>query len=63
MTKKLIRSIKNIRTNILNKTFQAQSSHIGSCFSIVELLAVLYFKRLGKNDTFILSEGHAALAL
>ena len=63
MTKKLIKSIKNIRTNILKKTFQAQSSHIGSCFSIVELLAVLYFKRLRKNDTFILSKGHAALAL
>tara|TARA_E500000178_G_C17019605_1_gene754839 strand:- start:1286 stop:2053 length:768 start_codon:yes stop_codon:yes gene_type:complete len=63
VTKKLIKSIKNIRTNILKKTFQAQSSHIGSCFSIVELLAVLYFKRLRKNDTFILSKGHAALAL
>lgn len=63
MTKKLIKSIKNIRTNILKKTFQAQSSHIGSCFSIVELLAVLYFKRLRKKDTFILSKGHAALAL
>ena len=63
MTKSLIKSIKNIRTNILKKTFQAQSSHIGSCFSIVELLAVLYFKRLRKNDTFILSKGHAALAL
>ena len=63
MTKKLIKSIKNIRINILKKTFQAQSSHIGSCFSIVELLAVLYFKRLRKKDTFILSKGHAALAL
>ena len=63
MTKKLIKSIKDIRTNILKKTFQAQSSHIGSCFSIVELLAVLYFKRLRKKDTFILSKGHAALAL
>ena len=63
MTKKLIKSIKNIRTNILKKTFQAQSSHIGSCFSIVELLAVLYFNRLRKKDTFILSKGHAALAL
>ena len=63
MSKSLIKLIKNIRINILKKTFQAQSSHIGSCFSIVELLAVLYFKKLRKKDTFILSKGHAALAL
>jgi len=55
--------IKNIRTNILNLTFKAQSSHIGSCLSIVEILAVLYIKVLKKNDRFILSKGHAALAL
>ena len=63
MTKSLKKSIKNIRVNILKKTFQAQSSHIGSCFSIVELLVVLYFGKLKKKDTFILSKGHAALAL
>lgn len=63
MSKKIKKIIKNIRINILKKTFQAQSSHIGSCFSIVELLSVLYFKKLKKNDTFILSKGHAALAL
>ena len=63
MSKNLKKIIKNIRINILKKTFQAQSSHIGSCFSIVELLSVLYFKKLKTNDTFILSKGHAALAL
>ena len=63
MSKNLKKIIKNIRINILKKTFQAQSSHIGSCFSIVELLSVLYFKKLKRNDTFILSKGHAALAL
>ncbi len=55
--------IKNIRTNILNLTYKAQSSHIGSCLSIVEILVVLYNKVLKKNDRFILSKGHAALAL
>ena len=55
--------IKNIRTNILKKTFDAQTSHIGSCFSIVEILYVMYFLKLKKNDTFVLSKGHAALAL
>lgn len=55
--------IRNIRKNILKKTFEAQSSHIASCFSIVEILYVLYFLILKKKDTFILSKGHAALAL
>ena len=57
------KKIINIRKNILKKTFDAQSSHIGSCFSIVEILYVLYFLKLKNNDTFILSKGHAALAL
>ena len=55
--------IKNIRSNILKKTFDAQTSHIGSCLSIVEILYVIYFLKLKKKDTFILSKGHAALAL
>jgi len=63
VTKSLIKLIKNIRINILKKTFQAQSSHIGSCLSIVEILFVLYKNILKKKDRFILSKGHAALAL
>lgn len=48
------------------------SSHVGSCFSIVEILTVLYFAvmktcpqnpRKLKRDVFILSKGHAAAAL
>jgi transketolase len=61
--KKKNKIIDNIRKNILKKTFDAQSSHIGSCLSIVEILYVLYFLKLKKRDTFILSKGHAALAL
>ena len=55
--------LKNIRVNILNLTYKAKSSHIGSCLSIVEILTILYFKILKKKDKFILSKGHAALAL
>lgn len=54
---------KNIRSNILNLTFKAKSSHIGSCLSIVEILIALYYRILKKSDRFILSKGHAALAL
>ena len=62
MNKNSKKLIKNIRVNILKKTYEANSSHIGSCYSIVEILYVLYFLKLKKKDTFILSKGHAALA-
>ena len=63
MNKKIKKSIRNIRVNILKKTYEANSSHIGSCYSIVEILYALYFLKFKKKDTFILSKGHAALAL
>ena len=63
MNKNSKKSIRNIRVNILKKTYEANSSHIGSCYSIVEILYALYFLKFKKKDTFILSKGHAALAL
>ena len=63
MIKRDINYLKNIRENILRLTHKAKSSHIGSCLSIVEILYTLYFKILKKGDKFILSKGHAALAL
>ncbi len=54
---------KNIRKNILKLSFKAKSSHIGSSLSIVEILVALYFKILRSKDKFILSKGHAGLAL
>ena len=47
------KTIKNIRTNILKLTYKAQSSHIGSCLSIVEILFTLYNKILKKKDNSI----------
>jgi len=50
----------------------ANASHIGSCFSMVDLLAVLYLRVLRadptrpdwpERDRFILSKGHAAASL
>ncbi len=60
---------KNIRKNIVRLSYQAKSSHIGSCLSIVDIIVVLYkgiFKITPKNlksKFFILSKGHACLAL
>ena len=49
MNKKFNSIIKNIRSNILNLTFKAKSSHIGSCLSIVEILVALYSGVLKKK--------------
>ncbi len=63
---------KKVRKEIIDLCYQTKSPHIGSCFSMVELLVFLYFKHLNvsatrsmnKNrDRFILSKGHACLAL
>jgi transketolase len=61
-----------IRYHTLWMTHRAKSSHIGSNYSMAELLAVLYGKILRVNpadpdwpdrDRFILSKGHACAAL
>ena len=56
---------KKVRKHILNLSYKAKSSHIGSCLSIVDILTVLYndiFNNKNKKN-FILSKGHACLAL
>jgi transketolase len=59
-----------VRKNILAQSKRAHVGHIGSALSIVELLVVLYQNILSipdkesvERDRFILSKGHAALAL
>ena len=55
---------KKIRNSILKHAYSSQCSHIGSNLSIVDILTVLYnrFLKINKNS-FILSKGHACLAL
>ncbi len=53
-----------IRKSILKIANSSQCSHIGSNLSIVDILSVLYGKFLkDKKNSFILSKGHACLAL
>ena len=53
-----------IRKSILKIANSSQCSHIGSNLSVVDLLSVLYLKFLKtKKNSFILSKGHACLAL
>ncbi len=54
---------KKIRRKILYISHKSKSSHIGSSLSIVDIIIVIYFKFMKKNNnTFILSKGHACLA-
>lgn len=63
---------RQIRQKIVQMHAAANSSHIGSCFSCLDIMAVLYFKvlklfpenpRHPLRDRFILSKGHASSAL
>lgn len=63
---------KGLRRDILNMLYKAKAPHIGSSFSIVEILVALYCKYLRispddpqdkSRDRFILSKGHGCPAL
>jgi transketolase len=63
---------RKIRAHALRMVYGAKASHIGSCLSMADILAVLYTRILHvdpldpKNpdrDRFILSKGHAAAIL
>ncbi len=68
-TKELARTI---RAHALRMTHQSNASHIGTCLSMADLLAVLYSETLRldpvrpdwpERDRFILSKGHGAAIL
>ena len=63
---------KKIRITVLQMVHVANSSHVGSCFSMADILAVLYERILSYDssnpqwedrDRFILSKGHAAASI
>ena len=63
---------KNIRLHVLQMTSNGGSSHIGSAFSMADMIAVLYGNILRMDptnpectdrDRFILSKGHAGAAV
>jgi len=63
---------KEIKAHALKMVHESGSSHIGSCLSITDILAVLYNDILNiksdnpnmpERDRFILSKGHACAAL
>lgn len=63
---------RRMRIDVLNMVHRARASHVGSCFSITDILAVLYGQVMrvrpqeptwSGRDRFILSKGHAAAAV
>lgn len=59
--KKLNKEQKRLRIRILELSFAANFSHLGSCLSAVDLVDAIY-KVKKKNEIFILSNGHAGVA-
>ncbi len=69
-TKKLRQKAREVREMVLLMAQEKGSSHIGSCFSCIDLLIYLYFYKMKQvapkdpqRDYFFLSKGHAAMAL
>ncbi len=54
--------LNKIRYSILESCFRTKEGHIGSAFSVLEILYVV-FKSYLKKHFFILSKGHAAIGL
>jgi len=54
---------KQIRISSLKMCHDAKASHIGSCLSCADILAVLYNEILQEDDKLIISKGHCAAAV
>jgi len=42
MNKEVAYLAKNIRLQVLGMVYRAKASHVGSCFSVADIIAVLY---------------------
>jgi len=60
--------VKVIKRKIISMAHRSKSPHVGSCLSLVDILTTLYSGKMrlepwDERDIFILSKGHAAMAL
>lgn len=60
--KSLSEEQKIIRRNVLKISYESHLSHIGSCLSAIDLIDGVY-KTKKKDEKFVLSNGHAGIAL
>ena len=56
------KALNKIRFLILESCFKTKEGHIGSAFSVLEILFIV-FKKYFKKNFFILSKGHAAIGI
>lgn len=54
---------KKLRLKILETYFNAKAGHIACSLSCIDIISSVFFGVKQKNDTFLLSKGHAAVAL
>lgn len=54
---------KECLRTLLDMYKRANAGHIGASLSCLDTLVYLFFSKMGKEDRFILSKGHAAAAL
>ena len=54
--------VKNLKSRILEIAFKHNIGHLGSYLSSIDIIENIY-KNMKQDDIFILSSGHAALAL
>ncbi len=62
MKRHLTKNQKDIRLRLLKILYKGQSSHIGSCLNVIDLIDCIYAVKK-KDDPFVLSSGHAAASL
>ncbi len=54
---------KKLRLKILEMYFNANAGHIGCSLSCIDILISIFLNQKTKDDIFLLSKGHAAVAL
>ena len=61
-TSKLTPEQKATRKRIIELSYQSKFSHLGSCLTAIDIIDAIYKIKM-KNERFVLSGGHAGIAL
>src|SRR5690349_4790638 len=60
--KKLTKEQKKLRLRIMQLSHNSNLSHLGSCLTVIDLIDEIY-RTKKRDEKFILSNGHAGIAL
>lgn len=63
LIKELLHTNKELKLKALELYYHAKAGHIGSTLSCIDVLSSILLFKMNKGDEFILSKGHAAVAL